>query len=166
MHIFRSCVLQNKICRSPKELDASGHSIDRLRRDGARKVTQPRLVTHHLVEMHQRRILPTICLRCWYSCVPNAVILVYLWYLHVLECKIVSITMALTLGVVAELKHLKKEMINFLTQAQMQTWTHRQTTLQAPSYASPKLSPTEWLTHWRGVKCRATSVAKNKMRVS
>ena len=51
--------------------------------------------------------------------------------------------MALALAVVAELKHLMKEMINFLTQAQMQTWTHRQTTLQAPSYASPKLSPTE-----------------------
>ena len=32
------------------------------------------------------------------------------------------------------------------------------TSSQAPSYASPKLSPTHWL---RGVKCRATSVAKN-----
>ena len=34
----------------------------------------------------------------------------------------------------------------------------RKTSSQAPSYASPKLSPTDRLT---GVKCRATSVAKN-----
>ena len=35
---------------------------------------------------------------------------------------------------------------------------HCKTSLQAPSYASPKLSATESLTR---VKCRATSVAEN-----
>ena len=37
------------------------------------------------------------------------------------------------------------------------------TSSQAPSYASPKLWPTDWLTRsLTGVKCRATSVAKNR----
>ena len=74
-HIAYLCLLfapivvfkHNSQEKSSKELHASGHSIDHLRRawmDGARKVTQPRLVTHHLVEMHQGRTLPTICLRC------------------------------------------------------------------------------------------------------
>ena len=36
----------------------------------------------------------------------------------------------------------------------------KKTSSQAPSYASPKLWPTDSLTHWlTGVKCRATSVA-------
>ena len=61
--------------RSLKNLHASGHSIDCLGCggalcDGERKVTQWRLVVthHHLVEMHQGRILPTICFRCLNIC--------------------------------------------------------------------------------------------------